>query len=221
MRSLLNTTLSALLIFGFGPVAARAAMTSPLGVVTLADQARVGDSAAVKGSSVFGGEQLATGETGRLQVRFGSAQARLFPGSLAVVNKTHTGVNADLLSGTVTMATGTGEAFSLTANQAVIRSASGQAAIVQVTRVSPIELLLSSRRGALEVAYDGEVTQIAEGSSYRLLVEPPDPQMPQGAGAAHHSRKRLAFVLIGGVAAATGIAIAASQGSSVVSPSNP
>jgi hypothetical protein len=225
-RSVLSTVLSALLIFGFMPVAAKAApVAAPLGVVVIAEQATVADSDAVNGSSVFEGDRLATGETGQLQVRFGATQTRLFPGSLAVVSQTPAGLNADLLGGTVSMSSA-GQAFSLTSNRAVVRPASAQAVIAQVTRVSPSELLLSSRKGTLEVTFDGEVTTIAEGSTYRMLVDPAEPQARQGAGAqpagtAGHSRKRAVFILVGAAAAATGIAILASQGSSPVSPSTP
>jgi hypothetical protein len=227
MRSVLSTTLSALLIFGLTPVAAKAApVAAPLGVVVIAEQAKVADSDAVKGSSVFEGDRLATGETGQLQVRFGATQTRLFPGSLAVVSQTPGGLNADLLSGTVSMSTAAGQEFSLTSNQAVVRAAPAQAVIALVTRVSPSELLLSSRKGTLEVTFDGEVTTIAEGSTYRMLVDPAEPQGPQGAGArpagtVHHNRKRAAFILLGAAAAITGAAILSSQGSSVVSPSTP
>src|ERR1700693_6001633 len=98
MRSVLSTTLSALLVFGFIPVAAKAApVATPLGVVVIAEQAKIADGDAVKGSSVFDGDRLATGETGQLQVRFGGTQTRLFPGSLAVMRETPGGLNADLL----------------------------------------------------------------------------------------------------------------------------
>jgi len=223
MRSLLRQTLAALLAFGLMPAAAKAAPVAvPLGVVVIADQAKVADSAAVKGSSVFEGDRLTTGENGQLQVRFGATQARFFPGSLAVVNQSTGGVNADLLDGTVSMSSTAGQAFSLTANKAVVRPGSAQAVIAQITRVSPNELLLISRKGSLEVNFDGDVTTIPEGSTYRMLVDPADPQMPQGAGTVHHSRKRAVFVLVGAAAAITGIAIATSQGSSSpVSPSTP
>jgi hypothetical protein len=227
MRSILSKTLSAMLAFGLMPVAAKAApVGAPLGVVVIADQAKVADSAAVKGSSVFEGDRLATGEKGQLQVRLGATQARLFPGSLAVVNQAAGGLNADLLDGTISLSSIAGQAFSLTANQAVVRPAPAQAVVAQITRVSPSELLLISRKGALEVDFDGETTTIPEGSAYRMLVDPSEAQGPQGsgapgAGAVHHSRKKATFILAAAAAAITGIAIATSQGPSPVSPSTP
>lgn len=223
MHSFLSRTLSAILVFGLISLPATAApVATPLGVVVLANQARVGGSKAVNGSTVFEGDRLATGEEGQLRVRFGATQAHLFPGSLAVVNQTPGGLNADLMSGTVSLSSGVGETFSLTANQAVVRPMTSQAVVAQVTRVSRGELLLSSHKGTLEVTFDGEVTTLAEGSSYRMLVDPAEPQGPQGARPAGRSRRRAIFIFVGAAAAITGIAIASVSGSSSpVSPSTP
>lgn len=225
MRCLCNRILSAFLIFGLIALPATAApVTAPLGVVVVADQAKVGDSKAVNGSTIFQGDRLATAEAGQMQVRFGGTQARFLPGSLAVVNQSAGGVNADLLSGSVSVASAAGDVFSLSANQAVIRPAASQAVVAQVTRVSPSELLLSSSKGALEVTFDGEVTTIAAGSSYRMLLDPAaaDPQGPAGTRPAGKSKRRAVFVLLAVAGTATGIAIAAVHGSSSpVSPSAP
>jgi hypothetical protein len=194
-----------------------------LGVVVAAHEATVGDSKAVSGSTVFQGDRLATAETGQLQVRFGGTQARLLPGSLAMVNQAAGGVNAALLSGSVGLASAAGDTFSLSANGAVVRPAAAQDVVAQVTRVSPSELLLSSSKGALEVTFDGEVTTIAAGSSYRMLLDPAaaEPQGPAGTPPAGRRKRRAIFILVGAAAAATGIAIAAVQSSSPVSPSAP
>jgi hypothetical protein len=200
----------------------------PLGVVVVASQARVGDSKAVSGSTVFQGDRLATDENGQLQVRFGGTQARFQPGSSAVVNQMEGGVNAALLSGSVNLASAAGDRFSLTANEALVRPAASQAVLAQVTRVSPSELLLSSSKGALEVTFDGEVTTIAAGSSYRMLLDPAaaEPRGPGQAGTrpAGRSKRRAIFIVVGAAAAATGIAIAtltSTSSSSPVSPSAP
>jgi hypothetical protein len=228
MCCLCSRILSAFLIFGLITLPANAApVAAPLGVVVVANQAKVGDSKAVSGSTVFQGDRLATDENGQLQVRFGGTQARFLPGSSAVVNQVEGGVNAALLSGSVNLASAAGDTFSLTANEAVVRPATSQAVLAQVTRVSPSELLLSSSKGALEVTFDGEVTTIAAGTSYRMLLDPAaaDSQGPAAGSTrpAGRRRRRALFLWIGGAAAATGIAIAAVGGSSSspVSPSAP
>src|SRR5574342_999491 len=119
MRCIFSRIVSVFLIFGLITLPANAApVATPLGVVVVADQARVGDSRAVNGSTVFQGDRLATAETGQLQVRFGGTQARFLPGSLAVVSQTAGGVNAQLLSGSVSLASPAGDTFSLSANEA-------------------------------------------------------------------------------------------------------
>lgn len=219
-----SRTLSAFLIFGLITLPANAApVTAPLGVVVSAQEAQVGGSKALSGSTVFQGDRLATAETGQLQVRFGGTQARFLPGSLAVVNQTGGGVNAALLSGSVSVASAAGDNFSLSANEAVVRPAASRAVVAQVTRVSPSELLISSSKGALEVIFDGEITTIAAGTSYRMLLDPAaaEPQGPAGTRPAARSKRRAIFIVVASAVAATGIAIVAVQSSSPVSPSAP
>ena len=224
MQCFCSRILSILLIFGLIALPANAApVAAPVGVIVAADQATVGNSKALSGSTVFQGDRLATAESGQLQVRFGGTQARLLPGSLAVVNQAAGGVNAALLSGSLSLASSAGDSFSLSANEAVVRPAAAQDVVAQVTRVSPSELLLHSSKGALEVTFEGEVTTIAAGSSYRMLLDPAaaEPQGPAGAQPAGRRKRRALFILVGAAAAATGIAIAAAQSSSPVSPSAP
>jgi hypothetical protein len=226
MRSWANRTLSATLMFALAALPAGASpVASPIGIVTAAAQARVGSTSAISGSTVLQGDRLATAETGQLLVRFGGTQARLMPGSLAEVDQTSAGVNATLLSGSVKLASAAGDSFSLTANHAVVRPDASQAVIAQVTRVNPGELLISSSKGALDVMFDGEVTTIQAGNTYRMLLDPAaaEPQGTAGATAAgRKSRKRAVFILMGAAGAATGIAIGiASSSSAPVSPSTP
>jgi hypothetical protein len=225
MRCSFSRIVSALLVFGLVTLPVSAApMTTALGVVITANQAQVGNSKAINGSTVFPGDRLATAETGHLQVRFGHTQARFFPDSLAIVGQTPAGVDTRLLSGSVSLSSAAGDRFSLSANQAVVRPAASQDVLARVTRVSPTELLLSSSKGALEVTFDGEVTTLEAGHTYRMLLDPAaaEPQGPAGTPPAHTSKKRAIFIILGGAAAATGIAIAAVGGSSSpVSPSAP
>ena len=226
MRSSSNRLLSALLSFGLIALPAGAApLASPLGVVIVASQAKVGNTKAINGSTIFQGDRLVTAETGQLQVRFGNTQARFLPGSSADVNRTPAGVTATLLSGSVNMSSAAGDTFSLTANRAVVRPAASQAVVAQVTRVSPSELLLTSSKGALAVMIDGETTTIQAGNTYRMLLDPTaaEPQAPAGAqGGGSVSSKRALFIFVGIAGAATGIAVGiASSSSSPVSPSAP
>jgi hypothetical protein len=158
-------------------------------------------------------------------VRLGGIQARLLPGSQALVNQTAQGINADLLSGSVGLASVPGETFSLSVNRAVIRPASSQAVLAQVTRVSPNELLLTSSKGAMEVTYEGEVNTIEPGNTYRMLLDPaaaePQGSVPAGTRAAGRSNRRAILIVVGVAGAATGVAIATLGGSSSSNPVSP
>ncbi len=233
MRSLPSCALSFALALGLALPAAAAPLGAPLGVVVLANQARVGGSPAINGSTVFAGDRLATGDGGTMQIRFGARQAQLGPASLAVVSESAGVLDAQLLSGTIHLSSSAGQAFVVDANGASVRPRSSEPAVAQVTRVSPSELLLSSRRGTLEVAFDGQLTVIAPGSTYRMLLASPDPDGPPPAGqggsakapqaaARKNSKKRAIFVLLGAAAAGSAVAAVQLSGSSApVSPSAP
>src|SRR3990170_2127635 len=86
MHSFTSIFLSALLIVGLIPVPAMAApATASMGVVLHADRAKVGNSQAVSGATVFDGDRLETDPAGQLRVRIGTSQAHLFPRSSAIV----------------------------------------------------------------------------------------------------------------------------------------
>jgi hypothetical protein len=223
MGSIGSKFLALILAFGMAAVPTTAApVAATLGVVMIADQAQVGNSQAASGSTIFAGDRLVTAEHGNLQVRLGGTQARLLPGSLAVLNKTETGLSADLLSGSVNLTSAAGEKISIVANHAVVRPVTAAAVVAQITRISPSELLLSATHGTLEVTYEDEVQMVQAGSSYRMLVDPDPTGGPGPAGAgAHRSHKRAIFLLGAAAGAATGIAILASGSSSPVSPSAP
>lgn len=218
MHSFTSICLSALLIVGLIPIPAMTApATASMGIVLHADRARVGNSQAVSGVTVFDGDRLETDRAGQLRVRLGTSQAHLFPGSSAVVRQSAGGFDADLTAGSVVLSGADGETFSLTVNGAMVRPGSSQATVAEVSRVSPNELLLSSRKGTLEVTFEGEVTTLEAGKSYRMLMDPADAQVAQGSRAAGRVGRRAMFILLGVAAAGTSIGI----WRAVVSPSAP
>jgi len=220
-EALVRTSFSVLLVgvlgvaFGGASVMAAPApsVASPAGVIVQADHASLGHDAAANGTSVFDGDRLATEASGSLRLRFGASQAYLTPQSSAVIHPSAQGFGADLTGGTIVVSSALGERFDVLADGAQIHPATGQPTVAQVTMVSANELILSSRKGALEVAVEGEMKTVPEGSSYRMIIQPPDPATPpqtQQAG-----RNRVIWILIIGLAAATGIIV----GLALMSPS--
>jgi hypothetical protein len=164
-----------------GPLMATPSATA-LGTVITAERAHVGDASATVGTTVYGGDRLSTEQQGNVQVRAGAARLLLLSASSAVVNDNEGSPSAKLLSGTATFSTGNAHAFTLYASTAAIRAQSDAPTIGQVTILSPKELLVASKRGALSVTVDGETQTIEDGKAYHVYLDPEMAQGPSGAG---------------------------------------
>jgi hypothetical protein len=140
--------------------------------------------------------------------------------SSAVVSENGGAPSAKLLSGTATFSTANAHAFTLFASTAAIRPLTDAPTIGQVRYVSERELLVSARRGNLAISVEDQTQTIAEGSSFRVLLDPPpDAQQPAGAGAGGQGpagsgggplkagRSRFLIVATALVGAGTGVAI--------------
>jgi len=181
----LRAPLATFLFVGLSASAALAGPkpTSSLGTIVTAEHARVGDSAAEVGTTVFSGDRLSTDQQGSLQIRAGAARLLLQSDSAAVVDDSEGAPSAKLVLGTATFSTGNAKAFTLYASRAAIRAQSDAPTIGQVTYLSEKELLVISKRGPLTITVDGETQLIDEGASYRVVLEPPTmAQGPEGAG---------------------------------------
>jgi hypothetical protein len=155
--------------------------TSPLGVVLQANHAAIGAGTASNGATVFDGDTLVTNDGGALRVGFGTSQAYLLPSSSAIVKRSALGFGATLTSGTVILSSAEGGSFRVIADGATIRPNTPAATAGQITRVGPSELLLTARKGSLEVSMDDETKTVPEGTSVRMLIEPADAAAPAAA----------------------------------------
>jgi len=160
------------------------APTAALGTVVAADRAHVGEAKAEVGTTVYGGDSLTTELQGSVQVRAGAARLLLLSSSNAVVNDSEGAPAANLLRGSATFSTGNAHAFTLFASSAAIRAQSDAPTIGQVSYIGQKELLVRATRGALVVTVDADTQIVAEGTSYRVLLDPPEEaaQGPAGAG---------------------------------------
>jgi hypothetical protein len=183
----LRTSLAALMSIGLSvaPVTASPKTAGSLGTVVTAEHARVGDSSAEVGTTVFSGDRLSTEREGSVQVRAGAARLLLQARSTVTLNDSEGAPSARLTLGTATFSTGNSRAFTLFASRAVIRAQSDAPTIGQVTYLNEKELLVVSKRGPLTVTVDGETEVIADGAAYHVLLDPPPTmaQGPEGAGA--------------------------------------
>jgi hypothetical protein len=229
----LRRPLATLFFAGLAASAAWAGAKSAdsLGTIVTADHARVGDSAAAVGTTVYNGDRLATDQQGTMQIRAGAARLLLQSASAAVVNDSEGAPSAKLLLGTATFSTGNSRAFTLYVSRAAIRAQSDAPTIGQVTYLSEKELLVVSKRGPLTITVDGETQLIDEGASYRVVLEPlpaAAAQGPEGAGAGKREkgmggpplragRNYFTIFAVGTTAIITGLAVS----EALESPSRP
>src|SRR5882724_1475806 len=93
---------------------------------------------------------------------------------------------AILTRGSATFSTADSKAFALHVASAIIRPHTDQPTIGQVTVLGPKELVVKSTRSSLTVAVEEDVRVIAEGTAYRIVLDPSDTpaaaQGPRGAG---------------------------------------
>jgi len=181
---------------------------APLGVILAADGSGTLDVTST-GSTIYEGDRLATSDNGTLRARLGGGQLFLSKATTAQVHSLGSGFSANLLRGTVIASSEQGQGFRLLANGAVIRPVNSQAAVAQVTWLSANQLLLTSRRGALEISMGDEVKTIEEGTSYRMEIaaDEAEPQGPRGGQPSPTARNRFLLIAILAIGVGTGIGV--------------
>src|SRR5271154_2790109 len=161
-----------------------AAPASQLGIVVFADHAHVGTAAASVGSTVFGGDRLTTEPKGSVQVRAGAARFLLAGGGMATLSSDDAIPAATLISGTATFSTASSKAFTLHFANAAIRANSDEPTVGQVSVLGPKELIVKSTRGSLAFTVSGETRVVAEGSAYRVVLDPTPAEIAAAASPA-------------------------------------
>jgi len=187
-------SLAALMAIGLAVLPAWAGpnTASSFGTIVTAEHARIGDSSAEVGTTVFSGDHLSTDRDGSVQIRAGAARLLLQSGTTVFLNDSEGAPSATLFGGTATFSTGNSRAFTLFASRAAIRAQSDGPTIGQVTYLNEKELLVVSKRGPLTITVDGQTEVIAGGGAYRVLLDPPTTmaQGPEGAGAHKEDKRR-------------------------------
>jgi hypothetical protein len=161
---------ASLLVVGPSP-----ATVVPLGMVTHAERAHLGEAAASVGSTIYDGDRLSTEAGGVLRVSALSLTLRLGAQSILVLRhhaSTAGSVQAELACGTLVFSAARSDSVSVVAGDALIRPAANTATLAYIRVVNPKELRIYAQRGALEFSYHGESEVIAEGSAYRVLLDP-------------------------------------------------
>jgi hypothetical protein len=211
--------LVAVAIFAVTAAAAPVPVAS-MGVVLQANNANLSGSPVVTGATIFNGDTLSTDNAGVLRARFGSSQIYLFPNSNVSISQTANGFSAVLSGGTVQLSSGSGQTYSVLANGAIVHPAGNSQSISQITWVSPTELLLTSRRGDLDVTMGEETQTISAGTSFKMMIAPASQPAASPAGQPALSSGTNSFYLIAilliaaGTAAAIAIALESTSATS-------
>lgn len=201
----------ALSMAGFLAWSSLAATPSVLGVVLAAKRVHLNTTAVTVGATVYDGDRFSTETGGMLQLRSGMAMVELAGESVASVQNPPNGaqgVEVELGKGTLVFSTAQAASLNVIALKASIRAAADTRTFAQITVTGPTELRIRAQRGALQFYYRGETETMAEGKTYRVILDPPD-DAPNDKNPPPPARPPKAFkiVIIGEAAAAIALGI--------------
>lgn len=159
-------------LLALGPLPAN---TIPLGMITHAERAHVGEAAASEGSTIYEGDRLSTESAGVMRINSPGLTLQLDGQSSLVLHRPADPdgrIMADLASGTLVFSAARTCDFVVVADNAMIRPISNASVIAHIRIVNKRELRIYAKRGALEFSYHGESETIPEGAAYRVLLDP-------------------------------------------------
>jgi hypothetical protein len=190
------------------PALASDTYQKPLGSVAESARAQLDGISATTGATIYSGDVVATDSQGALRLQLGMGQLYLSASSSASLER-HAGLaTVTLERGSATFSLPDPIQFELETPAGTLRGSGTHATNGQVAIVAANQLVVTASRGALILDNDGELHTIAEGKSYRIVVEQEDSSSPavQNAPpkAARKHRRKLLFFLIG-----AGVAVAA------------
>ncbi len=197
-----------------------------LGVVVGADRAHLNSGAVSEGATVYDGDHFLTEAGGTLRVRCDATTLDLAEESAVIVRARANGVQhmeAELSRGTLVFRAAQAAALEIDALEALIRPSDDARTIGQVSIIGPKELRIRARRGSLQFSYRGETQAIAEGESYRVILNPPEDDAKKKEGV-KPVRRRKAFLFIaiaGGGGGAAAIILENQSHKKMESPDRP
>jgi|SRR5580704_6469399 hypothetical protein len=190
----------------------RSAKPEALGIVVQADHASLGSEPASEGTTVYDGDRLSTEARGSLRLLIGKAMLYVTEQSSVIVrqdaNIAAKEFEAELVSGTAVLSVTAGATGEIVASSARIRPMAETRGVVQVRLVGTHELVVFAQRGPAQISYHGESETLAEGKSYRVLLNSSDDSASGAQGAKKSGKHSKALVLIAvGAATAAGAAL--------------
>jgi hypothetical protein len=197
----------------------------PIGILTLASHAKLGESTAFPGLSVFDGERLVTEADGRLALRAGHSYITLGEKTEAELIQVDGGVHVDMNAGSVHFSSAASELVEVHTGDAIIRPASAQATQALVTLVGLKVLQITAEHGNSSFSYRDELRNLPEGQTYRIYLDARSEADTSASGTQPASAPgRLTYFFVGAGAAggaAWGIEHALRSGNAPISPAKP
>jgi hypothetical protein len=152
--------------------------TPPLGIVTQSFRGHLRTAEVSAGATIYDGDRLSTDAGGTLRLRTGASLMYLAEHTNVTLHSAAMGALADLSGGSLIFSSALVSAMEIRAREARIRTAGNVPTVAQISVVGPKELRVTARRGALELTYRDETERIAEGASYRVLLDPSPADIP-------------------------------------------
>ncbi len=200
--SLGSKCVAAVLCAGLLNLPALATGDKALGMVAEAEHAHLDGVSAVSGATIYAGDAVDTENPGVLRLRLGAGQL-YFSAATAATLSEHSGVaGVKLVRGTASFAVPDSTQFEIETPAGTFRGSGKNATRGQVTINSPNELIVWAVRGDLILDNDGELHTIAEGKTFRVVVEDQSGSQDQDntppKNTRHRKRRLLFFLLFGG-----------------------
>jgi hypothetical protein len=202
-----RSCLIACLVVGMLNLPVMAASAKPIGMIVIADHAKVDTADAAIGADVYSGDALSTEMGGSLRMKVGASQVYLLSSSAATLVPEDNKVRAKITQGTLGFSTSSPDQLEIGTPLGIIRGEDSQRVFAQIAVLSPTKMQISAYEGALLViAPNGDRKTIEQGETYEATLAAPEPggggQNQYGVGGSGINWKHVAFVA--GVAAVLG-----------------
>src|SRR5215472_13249519 len=148
------------------------APNAPLGIVGTASSARIGNSAAAEGATVYSGDFLSADNHGSLLVRIGTLAVQLEGSSSAHIYRAPYGAVLELNSGSVVYSTaGSGPNVVIVASDVRATPDAGMPDVGRVSLEDPCDVTVQSQKGQVDVRVGRESRVVEEGKAYKVHAE--------------------------------------------------
>jgi|SRR5215831_9008699 len=154
------------LLFGVGTILAE----SPLAVIAVAENARIGTTDAILGTNVYPGDALSTADHGTLRLRVGGAQLYLLASSTATLAQENGGAEARLTRGAAGFSATAADGVEIDTPVGVVSPAGDVRTFAQVTVADLQGAIITVYEGNLLLRRNGQEETLAGGKEYRVSL---------------------------------------------------